>query len=425
MKDSLRFIGNFMFILFLFLLLFSFAMFQGGFTSWFLFYSFLPIFLYHLGLLLYPIRNWKVTRNLSGRVFRAGDGVSVTIRIERSIPFPLYYCICEEIFPDTLNKEANRERKYRYMAESNKFTFSRKMKEVIFPSMKRVIEIPYQIQHVPRGEHQLEKIRIRTGDVFGFVKKEHIFDVTDQLVAYPNARPINMTEKISSFEQGSTASYTLNLKNANIASGIREYMPGDKVSWIDWKQTARKNEVMTKEFEQEKSTDILLVLDSCYYEGMNPLAFEAAVEVTVSLMENFRKQSTQVGLLSIGEEVVHFPVGHDPNQVDFMIQHLTRIQPKNSQAFAVKLKEELFKMDGGNVVMVMTTRMDNGFRESIVKLRQRSKKVIILFVQSAQAISQNEQMLIGQLQVEGVGIRILTEKELMKNPIEVSAHAFK
>ncbi|UJL47219.1 DUF58 domain-containing protein [Virgibacillus sp. NKC19-16] len=420
MKDSLRFLGNLMFILFLFLLLFSFAMFQGGFTSWFLFYSFLPIFLYHLGLLLYPIRNWKVTRNLSRRVIRAGDGVHATIRIERAIPFPLYYCICEEIFPDTLNKEDNRECKYRYMVESNKFVLRRKMKEVIFPSMKRVIEIPYQIQHVPRGEHQLTKIRIRTGDVFGFVKREHTFDVSDQLVAYPNVRPINMAEKISSFEQGSTASYTLNLKNTNVASGIREYMPGDKFSWIDWKQTARKNEVMTKEFEQEKSTDILLVLDSCYYEGMNLIAFEAAVEVTVSLMETIRKQSTAVGLLSIGEEVAHFPVHHDPNQGDFMLQHLSRIQPKSSQPFAVKLKEELFKMDSGNVVMVITSRMDNGFKETIQKLKQRSKKVIILFIQSSKVISQNEQMLIEQLQFSGVGIHILTENELMENPIEVS-----
>ncbi|MBY7142524.1 DUF58 domain-containing protein [Virgibacillus sp. NKC19-3] len=420
MKDSLRFLGNFIFTLALFLLLFSFAMFQGGFISWFLFYSFLPIFLYHLGFLLYPIRNWKVTRHLSQHVIRAGDGVSVTIILERSLPFPLYYCICEEIFPDTLNSEDDRENTYRYMAQLNKFTFHRKMKKVIFPFMRRVIEIPYQIERVPRGEHQLTHIRIRTGDVFGFVKKEHLFDVADQLVVYPNVRPINMTEKISSSEQGDATAYTLTVKNTNVVSGIREYMPGDKVSWIDWKQTARKNEVMTKEFELEESTGILLVLDSCYYEGMNQIAFEAAVEVTASLMEGLRKQYRTVGLLSIGAKVVHLPMRHDPNQGDFIRQHLTRIQPVSYQPFAIKLKEELFKVDGGNVVMIVTTRIDNGVKESVTKLKQRSKRVMMVLIQSAEMISQNEQMLIGQLQLEGVDCRMLTEKELMENPIEVS-----
>src|SRR5699024_1791740 len=88
-----RFIMNFIFIIILLLILFSFAMFQGGFTAWFLFLSFLPIFLYHLTLLLYPINKWQVTRELSRQRLEAGDQVIVNIVIQRKIPFPLYYCI--------------------------------------------------------------------------------------------------------------------------------------------------------------------------------------------------------------------------------------------------------------------------------------------------------------------------------------------
>ncbi|MBP1970447.1 uncharacterized protein (DUF58 family) [Virgibacillus natechei] len=419
MKESLRFSGNLIFILFLGLLLFSFAMFQGGFTSWFLFYSFLPIFVYHLGLLFYPIKNWEVTRNLSHHVIRSGDGVTGTIRIRRSIPFPLYYCICEEILPDTLKKAGNHKDNYRNMAEPAKLNFSRDVKKIIFPSARRVMEISYKLDDVPRGDHHLQAIRVKTGDVFGFVKKEHIFDLRDQLVAYPNERPIHLNEKVSSSEEGATASYTLNLKNTNVVSGIREYAPGDKFSWIDWKQTARKNKVMTKEFEQEKSTDILVVLDSCASEGMNPLAFEASVEMTVSLMASTGKQSTQVGLLTIGEKVVYFPK-HDSSLNDSVNQHLTRIQPTGSKPFPMKLKEELFKVGHGNIVMLLTTRIDHGFKDSMQQLKKRSKKVIVLLILPAEKISRNEHMLIQQLKSEGVDMRVLTEKELMKTPIEVS-----
>ncbi|GAB3043310.1 DUF58 domain-containing protein [Virgibacillus ainsalahensis] len=420
MKENLRLVGNFGFIVVLFLVLLSFAMFQGGFTSWFLFFAFLPIFFYHFGLLLYPIKKWKVTRHLSSHLIHAGDSVSVTVKIKRLVPFPLYYCICEEIFPDTLETVDNRKDKYQYMDDSGRLNIERKIKKVVFPSFRRTIELPYTLEQVPRGEHHLKGVRVRTGDIFGFVKKEFTFRIPDQLIVYPNERPVQMVEKVSSFDQGATASSVINLTNTNVASGIREYIPGDKFSWIDWKQTARKNEVMTKEFEQEKSTDILLVLDSCHYKDMNLLAFEAAIEVTVSLLETFRKQATHAGLLSVGEDVVHFPKHHDSTKKEWIRQYLTRIQPSGDRPFAVKLGEEIFKMGNGNIVIIVTTHLDETFRQTIQKLKTRTKKVRILLIQSSKLLFQHEHAIIQQLQFEGVGIIVLTEQQLMNNPIEVN-----
>lgn len=416
----MRFLGKFIFIFTLLALLFSYAMFQGGFTSWFLFYSFLPIFLYTLGLLLYPIKNWKVSRQLSHHVMRAGDGVSITIMIDRKTAFPLYYCVVEEAFPKTLNKVDNRQGKYKYLDQPNKLHVNRGIKKIVFPGFKRSIQIPYRMENIPRGEHQLRAIRIRTSDVFGLIKKEHIFQVSSELIAYPSERPIHLEEKSSSFEQGSVSSFSMNLKNTNVASGIREYMPGDRFSWIDWKQTAKKNDVMTKEFEQEKSTDTLIVLDACYVDGLNVLAFEALIEVGVSMMETLRRHASQVGLLSIGEEVTWFPVQHDPTKHEWVRKHLTRLQPTKTQPFSLKLKEEMLKVTNNFFVLLIVNRFDEPLKDTVQQIKLRKKHVSILFIQAEKRISKEEHQLLRQLQQEGVGITVLTEKELIKNPIEVS-----
>ncbi|QGS68094.1 DUF58 domain-containing protein [Oceanobacillus sp. 143] len=141
-----------------------------------------------------------------------------------------------------------------------------------------------------------------------FCKKESVFPIVDEFTAYPNERPLRIIERVSSFEHGSIASSVQNLKNTNVVTGVREYAPGDRFSWIDWKQTARKNAVMTKEFEQEKNTNMLVILDHCNYQGINSLAFEATIELTLSLMETIRKQATQVGLVSIGQDMKRFPI---------------------------------------------------------------------------------------------------------------------
>lgn len=420
MKEQLRFIANFALIILLFLLLFSFAMFQGGFTSWFLFFSFLPIFLYHLGLLIYPIKKWEVSRSFSRHVVRAGDPVSVTIEVKRTFPFPLYYCIFEEIYPDSLKKLDSKNTKYHYLDQPDKLMINRGIKKIMFPSIRKVFKLSYRMEQIPRGEHQLKGIRIKTGDVFGFVKKEHVYELSDQLVAYPNERPVIFAEKMNSFEQGSVSSNALNLKNTNVAAGIREYMPGDKFSWIDWKQTAKKNQVMTKEFEQERNNDVLLILNSCKDQNSNPLAFEAAVEVTVSLIKAIQMQSTQAGLLSIGENVIHFPVHYDTKQQEWIRKHLTQIQLSGNESFSVKVKAEVNKISTGNIVLIVTTQMDPLFNEMIHRLKRRSKRISILFIQSSKRITQAEHDISRQLLQEGIGIHVLTEEQLVKDPIEVS-----
>jgi uncharacterized protein (DUF58 family) len=405
--------------MFLFLLLLSFAMFQGGFVSWFLFYSFLPIFLYHIGFLFYPISNWTVARTLSCRVVSAGDEVNVTVRICRAIPFPLYYCMFEEVFPETFMRIDNRKDKYHYMEEPEKLHVNRQIKKVIFPSFRRKIELSYVISQVPRGEHDLQAIRVQTGDIFGFVKKSHTFMVQDKLIAYPNVRTIQMKGPISSYEQGSIASSTLHLKNTNVATGVREYFPGDKFSWINWKQTARKNTIMTKEFEQEKSTDVMLILDSCYYEGINELAFEAAIEVTISLMETIQKQSAQVGLLSVGADTVQFPLQQDPTKKEWIRQHLTRLTPTGHQHFSVRLQEEMNRIIGGHILIMITTHIDEPLKQIARQLKRRGDKIMLLYIQSSNRLTREERSLLQQLQFDGIDSHVLTEKQLVESPIEV------
>lgn len=421
MTGTFRFVRNVILIFIIFAVLFAYAMFQGGFTSWFLFYSFLPIFLYLIGLSFYPISKWKMERKMFKHVVATGEGISVSIRVSRNFPFPIYYCILEELIPETLNRIDTRHAKYQYLEQPNKLFQARNVKKIVFPWFKRNFEVTYDLEQLPRGNHILPAIRVKTGDIFGLVKKEHIFQVRNEIVVYPVERPIHMVENMNSYEQGSISSFAMNLKNTNVATGVREYMPGDKFSWIDWKQTAKINNVMTKEFEQEKSTDTLIILDNCYYDGMNLLAYEAAIEMSISLMENIRKQASQVGFLSIGESTVSFPVKHDPTKMEWIRKHLTGVYPSTKYQFPRKLKEEMLKMTNNFYLVLVTTHLDEELRETLHHVRVRGKKLLILFIQAESRISPLEHRVMLELRNEGVAVCLLTEKELVTDRIEVNA----
>ena len=415
-----RFIMNFIFIILLILVLFSFAMFQGGFTSWFLFFSFLPIFLYQMALMFYSIKMWQVTRELSKQRIEAGDQVIVKISIRRKIPFPLYYCIFEEIFPESLNKIDLRQDKYKQMNNPDSIKTVRQKKSILFPWFKREFTLTYPLTHLPRGEHILSEVRIRTGDIFGLIKKDHTFQTVCHLTVLPSRRKLFMEEKASNLEQGMISSPSIHFKNTNVVSGIREYMPGDRFSWIDWKQTARKNEVMTKEFEQEKSTDTLLVLDSTYYPDLNELAFEATVELSLSFIDLFKKNGTSANVLTIGEEMNFFPAKRFV-QKEAIERHLTTIQPSGSKAFPLLLKEGLMRWNNQHLIIILTTTLDESLQETIKQLKMRRKRVHLIYIQAKQDLTPSGQAIIKHLTQINMDVNLLTEDQLIKDRIGVKS----
>jgi uncharacterized protein (DUF58 family) len=420
MKARLRLIGSILFILLLFAVLFSYAMFQGGFVSWFLFYSFLPIMLYHFLLLCYPMKKWTLRRESSRRVLRAGDTARLTLRVERKFPFPLYYGVFEEMLPEELNREDRKSENYTLLNDPEKLAVKRRMKKMVPVGFKRELSIPYSLEALPRGALQLGSVRVLVSDVFGFVKKEHIFEVTDMLFVQPNEREVRLISGTSSFEQGQTAADSFQMKNTNVATGVREYAPGDQFSWIHWKQTARNQNIMTKEFEQERSNRLLLVLDACRPKRWNPLAFEANVELTLALLKKFGKTRFDVDLLTLGREIRNFSITDSYQLHEGVHQHLTSIQPDGELPFSRMLKETLQEENKLERVIILTSSVDDFFREAVQTLKQRGSQVVIFYTQGSRLIAEEEQASFAQMKREGTPVHILTEKELAKAPLEVS-----
>lgn len=244
--------------------------------------------------------------------------------------------------------------------------------------------------------------------------------MADQLVAHPVQRPIEMTERMDSFEQGPVSSNVLHMNNTNIAAGIREYEPGDKFSWIDWKQTAKKHTMMTKEFEQEKSTDTIVMLDNGYYDGINGLAYEAAIELSLSLIEALKQQSSNISFFSIGKETVPFAVNQNPYETDRLLNHLTRMQPNGTNPFALELSKTVMNLPYVGLIMLVTTRLDD--MQTVIKhLRQRAKQVVVHLIRQENAIMEAERKQIKQLRFQGAIIHVITEKQLVRQTIEVNA----
>lgn len=401
----------------LFIILFCYAMFQGGFVSWFLFFSYLIIFIYHLLFMMYPLKKWEISRTTDKSVIYAGDELELVINIQRKIPFPLPFCVVEEVVPDSLQK-----RIYPFYISETPVHNGRlaPFKKIVFPWFKREINIQFTMDHVPRGEHHLKQIQIKTYDLFGFMSKEHQFEIDMMLKVYPRRVKMMVGKYMTGIEQGDISTPALHYRNAHVASGIREYASGDKLSWINWKQTARKNKLMTKEFEQEKNTDTLLVLDRSIEGAKSEFVFEGAVEVILGLTEALYHKSTNIGLLSMGDELVDIPLYDQPNKIQMIRDYCMKVQPTRGKRYFQQLKEQLKQYRQDCVVIIVTTRLNPAFVQTLLSLKHRSRQMMVIFIQQSSQLGPNTEELIKALKQEKIITSILTEREFQKPVIEVN-----
>ncbi len=421
MKRTILFSIKLLIIILFVAILFSYAMFQGGFVSWFLFFGSLPIFLYMALLLIYPISSLKIKRDIKQTVVEAGNALKIEITCKRNPLFPLYYCIVEDIMPESIGYRDTKNKKYSFLAKPHALREKQGAKKIFFPLLKSTFSFEYTLQHIPRGEHTLNQIRVVLGDFTGIVKKEHVFNVETKIVAFPASRKLTLHKTSESFEEGISHSYNRTLKNTTVVSGVRNYAPGDRVTWIDWKSSAKRNEMMTKEFEQEKSNDILLILDATKQENMNWLAFEGAVEITNSLIRAYEQESSRMLFSSLGAQREAFSIQHDFRNNKQVLHHLARVQPTASIPFPEMLKKEFGFLQRGYALMVVTTNITKDLYDALIQIKPRSVKVTLFVVNSHQAINQKEEEILKRLTNYGIVVNVITEEKLIQESFEVNA----
>lgn len=378
--ETLKRFSGFSVNILLLALTFSYAMFQGGFVSWFLFFSFLPVAVYSLLLNAFPF-TFVVKRNVSSGRLYAGNRIDVTITATRKFPFPLLFLIVED--------EAS----------------IKGHKHMLFPGFKRRLTIHYEISHIPRGEHTFHSVRFKTGDLFGFLEKETFVSVPQTILVYPKMDPFIHEPVRRVLERGmGTAKFKYH-KDASLIAGIREYQPGDRFSWIDWKATARTNDLMTKEFEVKRSNDPLFVLDL----GLSA-HFEKMVEFAASAAKSILERGGQAGLYVPDREKTYLPVNGGERHLMKLLYVLAKVQPEPEHVMKNMFEETKLLHHGGSVIFISSS-LARPLLKQAEMLARRKRNVVIVLVQEKDA-SLKDKMLIQEALQRGVFIERLFDRTI-------------
>ncbi|MHB1955112.1 MAG: DUF58 domain-containing protein [Sulfobacillus sp.] len=270
----------------------TYAHVQGGYLAWHLFGFTLAILaIVALGLLS-PLNRVQATRILDPGPFRSGDTVTVRIRLEYPRWWPWNWITVEDILPSELAAHA-----------STTFTVS--------PWLHARLTLEYKIQAAPRGIYHLSIVTIRTGDIFGFITHERQIEIPATITVWPQSIKLHTLGLNHYNWQGEAERHRGTTEESSNLRGIRDYAPGDRLSQIHWRTSARTGAFKVKQFEPFTQPQLHVNLD--YAQIFDPAHWELAVSSATSLVEfaHFRGQAIGLMVLDSPDDHITPGLGHD------------------------------------------------------------------------------------------------------------------
>ncbi|WP_194841674.1 DUF58 domain-containing protein [Sporosarcina obsidiansis] len=362
---------------------YAFAKFQGGFVSWFIFYMIMPFVLYSVMLYFYPLRDFTVKRQVSAGQMTRDGRVTIRLSISRKLPFPLLYTVIVD-----RRQHASKERT---------------VQQIVLLGFRRQYEFSYTLTNVQRGEYILPAVEIEVVDFFNWIRKRRVYMVQSSFLVYPKITDMLYESAVSRTSEGQKVSAFMLAKDAAMPSSVREYATGDRMSWIHWKSFARTNKLMTKEFDEQKSEQYTVLLDSSTSD-----TFEEGVEFAASLLVSARQHQAALTLMIAGQQPIVLPSIQSANQMQQALVHLAKIQQVDSNIVSIPI----LQVEQGNMILVITGNLRMDFIHRILLSYSKPSSIVCFVTCADDPNTEDLDLIIDQVRQLGIIVRIVSKSNV-------------
>jgi uncharacterized protein (DUF58 family) len=168
--------------------------------------------------------------------------------------------------------------------------------------------LTYTLSPKFRGEYHFGKLNVYVRSPLQLVSKRYIFSAGQMLPCYPSFIQMRKYDLIAFAKN----KYAFGLKklrkigNTTEFEQIKEYVSGDDIRTINWKATAKKNDLMVNQFLDENTETVYAIIDKgrlmqMPFEGMSLLNY--AINSTLAIANVVLKKNDRVGMLSFSKKV--------------------------------------------------------------------------------------------------------------------------
>lgn len=243
------------------------------------------------------------------------------------------------------------------------------------------VSLSYKVQG-KRGIYQFDMMQVSVTERLGLIEKTHRMTTKGQLFVMPEVPSMKRVAIRPRQTRVYAGSVPARLGGQGIdIYGVRGYQPGDPMRHINWRVSARRQEMLyTNEFEQERVADVWLLLDARQRSDIHSpqgSLFEHAVSATAGLAQALVNDGNRVGLLVYGGFLDWTYPGYGKVQRELIWRALARAKPGESLVFE-KLENLPTRVFPYNSQLILISPLHNEDLPILVHLRARGFSVLVV-----------------------------------------------
>jgi uncharacterized protein (DUF58 family) len=213
---------------------------------------------------------------------------------------------------------------------------------------RQILDAPVYVPYIPhrsavtqhveltfprRGRYTQEGFRVSTKFPFGLLRKAHEVPSKQEILVLPDVQPTEEFYEILPLIGGELESF---LKGrGHDLYGIRDYQETDSARRVDWKATAKAQQLKVREFTREDERRLVLVFDASLPASDDKMLaqFEKGVSFCACLAWHFYEIDAQMQFIANGFET---PMSPSADIIYPVLENLALIEPKPDSPSAMR-----------------------------------------------------------------------------------------
>lgn len=351
---------RFVILLILFLAL---AFIEGGTLFYRIFYSVVAILLISVVVIVINRRNLNVDVLFNSNRYSAGDIISFHIVLRNKGWIPVPYLI--------VNNSTLKKLSPRYNGDA------------VYVGSRKSKKLKYEVRFRLRGIYDFGSTELCFRDTASIIGSKKVYENKVLIQVYPKIVniPSEVFKGVNLFNNYKLSSS--GMENPYVIKDNRKYNEGDNLNRINWKVSAKYNELFVKNNEVFVGEEFNFFLDmnsQNYQYDLNGIKEEELIDFSASLIYSLIKKSIVSKLYINAANPRTFQV-RDNKDFERLMDYFVATKSDSNETFVNYLRSCRSSIPAMNNVALITSRVNQQLYEFILELDSIKKNITIFYNQ--------------------------------------------
>ncbi len=258
----------------------------------------------------------------------------------------------------------------------------------IILSTKEEKTIHYNLTPTERGVYLFGNINIYASSPLQLATKKYVLGQEKEIKCYPSFLKLREFD-FKAFNNDAISYGTKKVRRIGHSlefEQIKEYVSGDDIRSLNWKATAKRNQLMINQYVEEKSQPVYAIIDKgramqMHFNNLSLLDY--AINATLAISNVILRKQDKAGMLSFSTKLEDWVVAEQRNsQISLISEALHNIKTDFSESDFSTLYAVVKRKITQRSLLILYTNFEtmDGLKRQLPYLRALAKNHLVLVV---------------------------------------------